>query len=73
MFKMMTNNMTIDLNVPSSFMKNQVVSNLSRILVVTIHKSEMRKKTLIFVSNQHNQKISLVVDVIARYFNSIED
>jgi len=56
MFKMMTNNMTIDLNVPSSFMKNQVVSNLNRILVVTIHKSEMRKKTLIFVSNQHNQK-----------------
>jgi hypothetical protein len=73
MFKMMKNNMTIDLNVPSSFMKNQVVSNLNRILVVTIHKSEMRKKTLIFVSNQHNQKISLVVDVIARYFNSIED
>jgi len=56
MFKMMKNNMTIDLNVPSSFMKNQVVSNLNRILVVTIHKSEMRKKTLIFVSNQHNQK-----------------
>jgi hypothetical protein len=30
--------MTFDLNVLSSLMKNQVVSNLNRTLVVTIHK-----------------------------------
>jgi hypothetical protein len=42
MFEMMPNKMTIDLNVLSSFMKNQVVSNLNRTLVVTIHRSKMR-------------------------------
>jgi hypothetical protein len=31
MFEMMTSKMTIDLNVPSSFMKNRVVSNLNGI------------------------------------------
>jgi hypothetical protein len=36
MLEMMTNKMTIDLNVLSSFIKNQVVSNLNRTLVVTI-------------------------------------
>jgi hypothetical protein len=30
--------MTFDLNVLSSLMKNQVVSNLNRTLIVTIHK-----------------------------------
>jgi hypothetical protein len=35
--------MTIDLNVLSSLMKNRVVSNLNRTLVVTIHRSRMRK------------------------------
>jgi len=44
MLEMMTNKMTIDLNVLSLFIKNQVVSNLNRILVVTIHRSMMRKE-----------------------------
>jgi hypothetical protein len=43
MLEMMTSKMAIDLNVLSSFMKNQVVSNLNRTLVVKIYKSEMRK------------------------------
>jgi hypothetical protein len=43
MLEMMTSKMTIDLNVLSSFMKNQVMSNLNRTLVVKIYKSEMRK------------------------------
>jgi len=43
MLEMMTSKMTIDLNVLSSLMKNQVVSNLNRALVVTIHKRRMRK------------------------------
>jgi hypothetical protein len=43
MLEMMTSKMTIDLIVLSSLMKNQVVSNLNRALVVTIHKRRMRK------------------------------
>jgi len=42
--KMMMSRMKIDLNVLSSFMKNRVVSNPNRILVVTIHSSRMRKR-----------------------------
>jgi hypothetical protein len=42
MLEMMTSKMTIDLNVLSSLMKNRVVSNLNRTLVVTIHRSMMR-------------------------------
>jgi hypothetical protein len=44
MLEIMTSKMTIDLNVLISFMKNRVVSNLNRTLVVTIHKSEIRKR-----------------------------
>jgi archaellum biogenesis ATPase FlaH len=65
MLEMMTSKMTNDLNVLSSLMKNQVVSNLNKTLVVTIHRSRMRKKTLISARNQRNQTISLVVDVMA--------
>ena len=44
MLEMMTSKMTIDLNVLSSLMKNRVVSNLNRTLVVTIHRNKMRKE-----------------------------
>ena len=44
MLEMMTSKMTIDLNVLSSLMKNRVVSNLNRTLVVTIHRNRMRKE-----------------------------
>jgi len=44
MLEMMMSKMTLDLNVLSSFMKNRVVSNLNRTLVVTIHRSEMKNK-----------------------------
>ena len=66
MLEIMTSKMTIDLNVFSSLMKNRVVSNMNRTLVVTIHRSRMRKekKTLISASNQRNQTISLVVDAM---------
>jgi len=44
MLEMMMSKMTLDLNVLSSFMKNRVVSNLNRTLVVTIHRSEMKNE-----------------------------
>ena len=44
MLEMMTSKITIDLNVLTSFMKKQVVGNLNRTLVVTIHMSEMRNE-----------------------------
>jgi archaellum biogenesis ATPase FlaH len=44
MFEMMASKIIIDLNVLSLFMKNRVMSNLNKTLVVTIHKSEMRKE-----------------------------
>jgi len=44
MLEIMTSKMTIDLNVFSSLMKNRVVSNMNRTLVVTIHRSRMRKE-----------------------------
>jgi len=44
MLEMMTSKMTIDFNVLSSIMRNRVVSNLNRTLIVTIHRSWMRKE-----------------------------
>jgi hypothetical protein len=44
MLEMMTSEMTIDLNILSSFMKNRVLRNLNRTLVITIHRNEMRKR-----------------------------
>jgi len=73
MLEMMTNKMTIDLNVLSLFMKNQVVNNLNRILVVTIHRSRMRERNSHISSNQRNQTMFLVVDVIARYSTLVEN
>jgi len=58
--KELMSKMTIDLNVLSLFMKNQVMSNLNRTLVVTIHRNRKERETLISTSNQI---ISLIVDV----------
>jgi len=44
MLEIMTSKMTIDLNVFSSLIKNRVVSNMNRTMVVTIHRSRMRKE-----------------------------
>ena len=60
---------TINLNMLSPFMKYGVVSNLNSTLAVTIHQNG----TTISISNQHNQTISLMVDVITRYITSMED
>jgi hypothetical protein len=43
MLEKMMSKIKIDLNVLTSLMKNRVVSNLNRTLVVTIHKIRMRK------------------------------
>jgi len=43
MLEMMSNKMTIDLNMLSLFMKNQIMSNLNETLVVTTNRSRMRK------------------------------
>jgi hypothetical protein len=44
MLEIMKSKMVIDLKIFISFMKNQVISNLNRIVVVTIHMSGIRKK-----------------------------
>jgi len=44
MLEMIKSMMTIDLNMLNSFMKKQVLSNLNKTLVITIHRSEMRKE-----------------------------
>jgi len=61
MFEMIKSKMTIDLNVLSALMKNRVMNNLNRTLVVTIHRSR-EKEILISASNQ---TIFLVIDAIA--------
>ena len=73
MFEMMTSKMTIDLNVPSSFMKNRVVSNLNGIWLSQYIGVGWERKTPISVSNQRNQTISLVVDAISQYSALVED
>ena len=56
-------------------MKNWVVSNLNRTLVVIKQYIGVRweNKTLISASNQHNQTIYLVIDVITQYSTSDEN
>jgi hypothetical protein len=44
MLEIMKSKMIIDLKIFISFMKNQVVSNLNRIVVVRIHMSGIRKR-----------------------------
>jgi hypothetical protein len=75
MLEIITSKMTIDLNVFSSLIKNWVVSNLNRTLVVTKQYIEVRweNKTLIYASNQHNQTIYLVIDVITQYSTLVEN
>jgi hypothetical protein len=43
MFEMMMSKMIVNLNMLSSVMKNRVVSNLNKTLVVTIHRSRMKE------------------------------
>jgi hypothetical protein len=75
MLDIMMSKMKIDLNVFSSFVKNWVVSNLNRTLVVTKQYIGVRweNETLISASNQHNQIIYLVIDVITQYSISVEN
>jgi len=73
MLEMMTSKITIDFNVLSSFMKNRVVSNLNRSLVLQYIGVGWEWKTLKYASNQHNQIISLVVDFIAQYSVFVEN
>jgi hypothetical protein len=75
MLEIMTSKMTIDLNIFSSFMKIWVVSNLNRTLVVTKQYIGVgwENETLISASNQHNQTIYLVIDVITQYSTLVEN
>jgi hypothetical protein len=54
-------------------MKNRVVSNLNRSLVLQYIGVGWEWKTLKYASNQQNQTISLVVDFIARYSVLVEN
>lgn len=72
--KMVTNEVTINLNVLVMFMKYCVVSNLSNIFVIRIYMevgSEI--KTLISKSNQRNQTIYILVDVIVWSSASVKE
>jgi len=73
MFEMMTSKMTTDLNVFSSLMKNQVVSNLNKLWLSQYIRVGWERKTSISASNQCNQTISLVVDVITWFSASVKD
>ena len=44
MLKVMTSEVTINLNIFGSFMKSEVVNNLNSTLVITIHQSGTRKR-----------------------------
>ena len=63
--------MTINLNMFGHFMKDEIVCNLNITLIVTIYKNGTKKKSIL-VSNQCNQTMSLVVDVIAWYTTFVE-
>jgi uncharacterized protein YfkK (UPF0435 family) len=59
MLEKMMSKIKIDLNVLTSLMKNQVVSNLNRTLVVTIHKIRMRKGRFSYLQVTNVTKQSL--------------
>jgi len=73
MLEIMINKMAIDLNMFSSFMKNQVMSNWIELWLSQYIGMRWEKEALIFASNQCNKIIFLIVDVITRYFISVED
>jgi len=59
MLEKMMSKIKIDLNVLTSLMKNRVVSNLNRTLVVTIHKIRMRKGRFSYLQVTNVTKQSL--------------
>lgn len=59
----------INLSMRGLFMKNSVMSNPHGTLVVTIHRSWMRKK----YPHVHNQIFSFVLYVITQYSALVED
>jgi uncharacterized protein YfkK (UPF0435 family) len=59
MLEKMMSKIKIDLNVLTSLMKNRVVSNLNRTLVVTIHKIRMRKGRFSYLQVTNITKQSL--------------
>jgi len=73
MLKMMMSRMKIDLNVLVRSWKIelwaiQIEFWLSQYIAVG-----WKRDTLIYASNQRNQTISLVIDVVSRYSTSVED
>ena len=59
MLEKMMSKIKIDLNVLTPLMKNRVVSNLNRTLVVTIHKIRMRKGRFSYLQVTNVTKQSL--------------
>jgi hypothetical protein len=59
MLEKMMSKIKIDLNVLTSLMKNRVVNNLNRTLVVTIHKIRMRKGRFSYLQVTNVTKQSL--------------
>ena len=64
MLEMMTNKMTIDLNVLSSLIKTELWAIWKELWLSQYIGVRWEKKTLISASNQRNQTISLVVDAM---------
>jgi len=72
-FEMMTSKMTIDLNVLSALIKTELWAIWIELWLSQYIGVGWEKDILISTSNQRNQTISLVVDVMARYSASVDD
>lgn len=73
MLKVMTSKVTINLNMLDIFIKDGVVSNLNSTFLSRYIEAGQERETHESTSNQRNQTISLVVDVIAQYLAYVKD
>ena len=71
MDKMITDKMTIDLDVFSPFMEDIIVSNMNDTLVVTIKRSSKGCGHTKSLRSHHSQRSSNVVSARARYSASV--
>ena len=73
MDKMVTDKMTIDLDVFSPFMEDIIMSNMNGPLVVTIKRSAKDVDTPKSLRSHHSQRSSNVVLARARYSVSVPE
>ena len=68
---MMTNEMTINLNIFRMFMEDIIMRNLNSTSIITVSLVAVEQSTPRFCSNQCNQISSAVVAVSALYSSSV--